>query len=128
MAKYPEWCSSLADAVMAASGVGDRVWDWIQAPAHRNATIGAMADPGDKYRNLAAKLAKALRIAANGNATYQVWIQAEFSRHTAEEEAMNRPIRGRQLLLIVHQFYKTLEELRTHYSPKHIYVHVKVSQ
>ena len=66
IARYPEWCSSLADAVMAASGVGDRVWDWIQAPAHRNATMGAMADPGDKYRSLDAKLAKALRIAANG--------------------------------------------------------------
>ena len=122
IAKYPEWRSSLAGAVMAASGLGDKVWDWIQAPAHRNATMGAMADPGSKCRSLDAKLAKALRIAANGNATYQTRIQEELVRHTAEEEAMNRPVRGRQLLLIVHQFYKTSEELGTHYSPKHIYM------
>ena len=122
IAKCLERCSGLADAVMAASGVGDRVWNWILAPAHRNATMGAMADPGDKYRSLDAKLARALRIAANGNATYQVRIQEEFSRHTAEEEAEDRPIRGRHLLLIVHQFYKTSEELGTHYSPRLIYV------
>ena len=122
IAKYPEWCSGLADAVMAASGVGDRIWDRIQAPAHRNTTMGAMADPGDKYRSLDAKLAKALRTAANGDATYQVRIQEEFGRHTAEEEAMNRPFCGRQLLLIVHQVYKTREELGTHCSPKHIYM------
>ena len=35
---------------------------------------------------------------------------------------MGRPIRGRQLLLIVHQYYKTSEELGTHYGPKHIYL------
>ena len=122
IAKYPEWCSSLAAAVMAASVVGDRVWNWIQAPAHRDATMGAMADPGDKYRSLDAKLARALQTAANGNVTYQVRIQEEFSRHTAEEEAEGRPIRGRQLLLSVHQFYKTIEELGTHYSPEHIYM------
>ena len=51
IAKYPEWCSSLADAVMAASGRGDKVWDWIQAPSYRNATMGAMAYPGSKYRS-----------------------------------------------------------------------------
>ena len=84
--------------------------------------MGAMADPGSKYRSLDAKLAKALRIAANGNATYQTRIQEEFVRHTAEEEAMNRHIRGRQQLLIVHQFYKTGEELGIHYSPEHIYM------
>ena len=84
--------------------------------------MGAMADPGDKYRILDAKLARALRIAANGNATYQVRIQEEISRHTAEEEAQDRPIRGRQVLLIIHQFYKTSEEFGTHYSPKHIYM------
>ena len=122
IAKYPEWCSSLADAVMAASGRGDKVWNWIQAPSLRNATMGAMARPGDKYRSLDAKLAKALRIAANGNAPYQTRIQEEFIRHTAEEEAKERPIRGRQLLLIVHQYYKTSEELGTHYGPKHIYL------
>ena len=105
--KYPEWCSSLADAVMAASSVGDRVWNWIEAPAHRNAAMGAMADPGDKYRSLDAKLARALRTAANGNATYQVRTQEEFSLHTAEEEAEGR---------------KTGEERGTHYSPKHIYI------
>ena len=33
IAKYPERCSSLADAVMAASGRGDKVWNWIQAPS-----------------------------------------------------------------------------------------------
>ena len=35
---------------------------------------------------------------------------------------MNRPSRGRQLLSIAHQFYKTSEELGTHYGPKHIYM------
>ena len=106
----------------AASGLGDKVWGWIQALAHRNATMGAMAHPGSKFRSLDAKLAKALRIAANGNATYQVRIQEEFVRHTAEEEAMDRPIRGRQLLLIVRQFYKTSEELGIRYSPEHIFM------
>ena len=37
------------------------------------------------YRGLDAKLAKALRIATSGNATYQVRIQEEFDRHTAEQ-------------------------------------------
>ena len=107
---------------MAASGRGDKVWNWIQAPSHRNATMGAMAYPGSKYRSLDAKLAKALRIAANGNTIYQTRIQEEFVQHTVEEESMGRPIRGRHLLLNVHQYYKTSEELGTHYSPKHIYL------
>ena len=110
IARYAEWCSSLADAVMAASGRGDRVWNWIQAPAQVNATMGALSVPGDKYRSLDAKLAKALRTAANGNTTHQQRIQEEFGRATAEEEARNRPIRGRQLLLIVHAYYRTNEE------------------
>ena len=122
IAKYPEWCSSLADAVMAASGRGDKVWNWIQAPSHRSATMGAMAYPGSQYRSLDAKLAKALRIAANGNTTYQTRIQEEFVRHTAEEESMGRPHQGPTVAFDCPPVYKTSEELRTHYSPKHIYL------
>ena len=128
IAKYPEWCSSLADAVMAASGMSDKVWKWIQAPARQNATMGAMAVPGSKYRSLDAKLAKALRVAANGTAAYQVRIQEGFVRHTAEEEAMNRPIRGRQLLWIVRQICKTSEELWTHWPEAHLHVEVPQRQ
>ena len=107
---------------MAASGRGDKVWNWIQAPSYRDATMGAMAYPGSKYRSLDAKLAKALHVAANGNTVYQTRIQEEFVRHTAEEESEGHPVRGRQLFLIVHQYYKTSEELGTHYGPKHIYL------
>ena len=107
---------------MAASGRGDRVWKWIQAPAQVNATMGALSVPGEKYRSFDAKLAKALRTAANGNTTHQQRIQEELGRATAEEEAQNRPIRGRQLLLIVHAYYRTNEELGTHYTPRHIYM------
>ena len=67
-------------------------------------------------------MAKALRTAANGNTTHQQRIQEEFGRATAEEEARNRPIRGRQLLLIVHAYYRTNEELGTQYGPRHIYM------
>ena len=120
--KYDEWCTEMADAVMAASGRGDKVWNWIQKPSQPNETFGTLKESGSKYNSLDAKLAKALRVSAGGNAIHHVRIKDEFNRGTSECAREGRPIKGRQLLLLVHRYYRTNEEFGTQYGPKHIYM------
>ena len=120
--KYDEWCTEMADAVMAASGRGDKAWDWIRRPSMPLETFGSLKESGDKYNSLDAKLAKALRTCANGNSIHHVRIKDEFNRGTAECNREGRPIKGRQLLLLVHKYYRTNEELGTQYGPKHLYL------
>ena len=60
--------------------------------------------------------------ASNGNTLNHVRIQDEFNRGTSERMKMDAPIRGRQLLLLVHRYYKTNGELGAQYGPKHIFL------
>jgi hypothetical protein len=107
---------------MAASGRGDKVWNWIRRPSLPLETFGSLKESGDKYNSLDAKLAKALRNCANGNTIHHVRIRDEFNRGTAECNRDGRPIKGRQLLLLVHKYYRTNEELGAQYGPRHIYM------
>ena len=90
----------LRQAVLAASKGGDKAWEWILRAEAADATLGELSDVHG-YRSLDAELAAAQSKVAKGE------VARVFQRYT--EMLSPKPIRGRQLLMLLHQHYQTNE-------------------
>ena len=95
---YRNWKIRVRDAVRVASAKPDKAFDWINEVWVEGQTVEALKDPKG-FTTLDAKLLSALSAIASG----------EFARKVdtfKEKESLEgRPVRGRQVLLMVHEYF-----------------------
>ena len=97
---YRNWKIRVRDAVRAASSKPDKAFDWINEVWKEGQTVEKLKDPKG-FVTLDAKVLSALSSIASG----------EFARKVdtfKEKESLEgRPVRGRQVLLMVHEYFST---------------------
>ena len=97
---YRNWKIRVRDAVRAASSKPDKAFSWINKVWVEGQTIEGLASP-DGFTTLDAKLLAALSSVATG----------EFARKVdtfkEKEPQKDRPVRGRQVLLMMHEYFST---------------------
>ena len=106
---YRGWKIVTREAVRAASDRPDEAFDWILAVYDRHAGHSSLRDPG-KFVTLDTKLLAALTKVAKGELARQI---LNFKETEAGER---RAVRGRQVLYLFHQHFKTNEEVGSLYS------------
>ena len=106
---YRSWKIATREAVRAASDRPDEEFDWILAVYDRHAGHSSLRDPG-KFVTLDTKLLAALTKVAKGELARQI---LNFKETEAGER---RAVRGRQVLYLLDQHFKTNEEVGSLYS------------
>ena len=106
---YRSWKIATREAVRAASDRPDEACDWILAVYERHAGHSSLRDPG-KFVTLDTKLLAALTKVAKGELARQI---LNFKETEAGER---RAVRGRQVLYLFDQHFKTNEEVGSLYS------------
>ena len=106
---YRGWKISTREAVRAASDRPDEAFDWILAVYDRHAGHSSLRDLG-KFVTLDTKLLAALTKVAKGELARQILNFKET------EAAERRAVRGRQVLYLFDQHFKTNEEVGSLYS------------
>ena len=106
---YHSWKIATRQAVRAASDRPDEAFDWILAVYDRHAGHSSLRDPG-KFVTLDTKLLAALTKVAKGELARQI---LNFKETEAGER---RAVRGRQVLYLFDQHFKTNEEVGSLYS------------
>ena len=106
---YRSWKIATREAVRAASDRPDEAFDWILAVYDRHAGRSSLRDPG-KFVTLDTKLLAALAKVAKGELARQVLNFKEI------EAGERRAVRGRQVLYLFDQHFKTNEEVGSLYS------------
>ena len=106
---YRSWKIATREAVRAASDRPDEAFDWILAVYDRHAGHSSRRDPG-KFVTLDMKLLAALTKVAKGELARQIL-------NLKETKAGERgAVRGRQVLYLFDQHFKTNEEVGSLYS------------
>ena len=106
---YRSWKISVREMVRAASDRPDEAFRWVQETYNKDATVTSLHDTG-KFLTLDTKLLAALTKVARGEIARQVLNFKET------EASAGRAVRGRQVLWMFHQHFKTNEEVGSLYS------------
>ena len=106
---YRSWKTATREAIRAASDRPDDAFEWILEVYDKNASHEKLREPG-KFVTLDTKLLAALSKVAKG----------DLGRHILNfketEAAQKRSVRGRQVLYLFEQHFKTNEEVGSLYS------------
>ena len=106
---YRSWKISVREAVRAASDRPDEAFNWVQEVYEKTATIEALRTTG-KFITLDTKILNALSVTAKGELNRQI------INYKESEAAAGRAVRGRQVLFMFEQFFKTNEAAGSLYS------------
>ena len=106
---YRSWKISVREAVRAASDRPDEAFNWVQEVYEKTATIESLRNTG-KFITLDTKILNALSVVAKGELNRQI------INYKESEAAASRAVRGRQVLFMFEQFFKTNEAAGSLYS------------
>ena len=106
---YRSWRTSVREIIRAASDRPDEAFAWVQEVYKKGTTMESLYETG-KFVTLDTKLLAALGKVQKGEVHRQVLNYKET------EAAADRPVRGRQVLWMFHQHFKTNEEVGSLYS------------
>ena len=106
---YRSWKIAVREAVRAASDRPDEAFNWVQEVYEKTATNEALSITG-KFITLDTKILNALSRVAKGEWNRQV------INYKESEAAAGRAVRGRQVLFMFEQFFKTNEAAGSLYS------------
>ena len=106
---YRSWKISVREAVRAASDRPDEAFNWVQEVYEKTATSEALRTTG-KFITLDTKILNALSVVAKGELNRQI------INYKESEAAAGRAVRGRQVLFMFEQFFKTNEAAGSLYS------------
>ena len=106
---YRAWKTATREAVRAASDRPDEAFSWILEVYAKDADHDKLREPG-KFLTLDTKILAALTKVAKGELSRQVLTFKET------EAVHGRAVRGRQVLLMFDQYFKTNEEVGSLYS------------
>ena len=101
---YRSWKTATREAVRAASNSPDEAFKWILEAYDKDADHASLRDPG-KFLTLDTKLLAALTKVARGELSREILIFKET------EATKSRAVRGRQVLYLFDQYFKTNERL-----------------
>ena len=111
---YRDWKIKVRDAVRAASKTPDKAFVWINKVWKEGTVTADLVDP-EGFTTLDAKLLSALSNICSG----------EFARKVntfkEKESAADRPVRGRQVLLMMDEFFSTNIKHGATYSLKDLF-------
>ena len=99
---YRSWKISVREAVRAASDRPDEAFNWVQEVYEKTATVESLRNTG-KFITLDTKILNALSVVAKGELNRQI------INYKESEAAASRAVRGRQVLFMFEQFFKTNE-------------------
>ena len=111
MENYAQWCIAVHNVVLAGSGVGYKAFDWICKCEKPNVSLGDLAD-SEGFSSLDFKLAGAIARIQSGLLTHTL------TRYALEYAQHGVPLKGRQMLLIIHQNYQTCLQTGQLYRPQ----------
>ena len=103
------WKTATREAVRAASDSPDEAFKWILEACDKDANHESLRDPG-KFLTLDTKLLAGLTKVARGELSREILIFKET------EASKSRAVRGRQVLYLFHQCFKTNVEVGSLYS------------
>ena len=106
---YRSWKISVREAVRAASDRPDEAFNWVQEVYEKSASIESLRHTG-KFITLDTKILNALSVVAKGELNRQI------INYKESEAAASRAVRGRQVLFMFEQFFKTNEAAGSLYS------------
>eukprot|EP00439_Symbiodinium_sp_Y106_P024640 s6987_g3.t1 len=106
---YRSWKTATREAVRAASDSPDEAFKWILEAYAKDANHESLCDAG-KFLTLDTKLLAALAKVARGELSREILIFKET------EASKSRAVRGRQVLYLFDQYFKTNEEVGSLYS------------
>ena len=113
MENYAQWCISVHNIVLAGSGVGYKAFDWISKCKKPHVSLGDLAD-SEGFSSLDFKLAGAISRIQTGT------LGSTLTRYALEYASSGVPLKGRQMLLLVHQNYQTGLQTGQLYQPRHL--------
>ena len=99
---YRSWKIAVREAVRAVSDRPDEAFNWVQEVYEKTATNEALRITG-KFITLDTKILNALSRVAKGELNRQI------INYKESEAAAGRAVRGRQVLFMFEQFFKTNE-------------------
>ena len=106
---YRSWKTATRESIRAASDKPDEAFKWILEVYDKGASHEALRDP-QKFLTLDTKLLAALTKVAKGELARQILNFKEV------EAGKGRAVRGRQILYLFDQYFKTNEEVGSLYS------------
>ena len=106
---YRSWKTAAREAIRAASDQPDAAFTWVLEAYKKDASHEKLRDPG-KFLALDTKLLAALSKVAKGELARQILNFKEV------EAGFERAVRGRQILYLFDQHFKTNEEVGSLYS------------
>ena len=106
--QYISWLSSVCAEVSSASSYGFQTYFWVRQATQSGQSLGSLAISGEPFISLDAKLAAAIRriLASEKDGSHDRVI-AVVNRYTQTYDRDSVPLMGRQLLLLIHQTYRT---------------------
>ena len=106
---YRAWKTATRESIRAASDQPDAAFDWVLQVYNKDTTIETLRDPG-KFVTLDTKILASLSKISKGELARQVLNFKE------KEAVAGRAVRGRQVLYLFEQYFKTNEEVGSLYS------------
>ena len=106
---YRSWKISMRETVRAASDQPDEAFKWLLEVYTKESTLESLRDTG-KFLTLDTKLLAALSKIVKGE------LGRRILNHKEVEASKGHAVRGRQVLLMFEQFFKTNEEAGSLYS------------
>ena len=106
---YRSWKTAARETIRAASDSPDEAFQWVLEVYRPDASHDGLRDPG-KFLTLDTKLLKALTTVSRGELAREILIFKET------EASKDRAVRGRQVLYLFDQYFKTNEEVGSLYS------------
>ena len=106
---YRSWKIAVREAVRAASDRPDEAFNWVQEVYEKTATSDALRTTG-KFITLDTKILNALSRVTKGELNRQI------INYKESEAAAGRAVRGKQVLFMFEQFFKTNEAAGSLYS------------
>ena len=106
---YRSWKTAAREKIRAASDSPDEAFEWVLEVYRPGASHDSLRSPG-KFLTLDTKLLEALTTVSRGELAGEILIFKET------EAAKDRAVRGRQVLYLFDQYFKTNEEVGSLYS------------
>ena len=106
---YRSWRIAAREAIRAASDRPDEAFAWVQAVYAKDQSLEGLRDPG-KFLTLDTKLLSAISKVLKGELARQI------VNYKESEAAHARAVRGRQVLYMFEQYFKTNDEVGALYS------------
>ena len=106
---YRSWRIAAREALRAASDRPDEAFAWVQAVCAKDQSLEGLRDPG-KFLTLDTKLLSSISKIVKGELARQI------VNYKEAEAAHSSAVRGRQVLYMFEQYFKTNEEVGALYS------------